>query len=160
MPCGRDSGLSLAPNLPSEYIEDMPAGRPTDYTPEIGDIICMRIADDEGLSAICRDDDMPQRVTVYGWLRKHQDFANNYTRARLDQGHTVADEMREVRRKVEAGTLDPAAARVITDALKWEAGKRAPKSYGEKIALIGGDETDSPIKMIQRRILDVKQPDE
>jgi transposase-like protein len=129
-------------------------GRPTDYTKELGDAFCVRVADDEGVAAICRDEGMPSRTTIYKWLREHTEFAHNYARARNDQGHTVADEMREVRRKVEDGTLDPAAARVIMDSLKWEAGKRNPKSYGEKVALIGGDEGDAPIKVVQRRIVD------
>lgn len=135
-----------------EYIKRM--GRPTDYTKELGDEICVRVAEDEGVAAICRDEAMPSRTTIYKWLREHSEFANNYARARLDQGHTAADEMREVRRKVEAGTLEPGAARVVMDALKWEAGKRNPKSYGEKVALIGGDADDAPIRMVQRRIID------
>lgn len=134
----------------------MTAGRPTDYTKELGDEICVRIADDEGVSAICRDERMPSRTTIYMWLRTQEEFANNYARARNDQGHTVADEMREIRRKIESGELDPAAARVITDALKWEAGKRAPKSYGERSAveLSGPNGGAIPISAITRTVVD------
>lgn len=132
----------------------MPAGRPTDYTKELGDEICVRVADDEGVAAICRDERMPSRTTIYKWLREHQEFADNYTRARLDQGHSVADEAKEVRRKVATGELDPAAARVILDAIKWESGKRAPKSYGEKIAMEHSGADGAPIELIQRRIID------
>jgi hypothetical protein len=41
----------------------MPAGRPSDYTQEIADLICERIADGESLRAICAGDDMPNKST-------------------------------------------------------------------------------------------------
>lgn len=130
--------------------------RPTDYTKELGDQICARIAEDEGVAAICRDESMPSRTTIYAWLRTQEEFANNYAHARLDQGHTAADEMREVRRKVADGTLDPAAARVIADALKWEAGRRNPKAYGDKAAveLSGPNGGAIPISAITRTVVD------
>ncbi len=40
----------------------MPAGRPTDYTPELGDLICSRIAEGSSLRKICTDDEMPHGV--------------------------------------------------------------------------------------------------
>ena len=129
-------------------------GRPTDFTDEIGDQICARLADDESLTSICLDENMPARVTVYGWLRRHKDFADNYARARIDQGHTAAEKMNELRIKVESGDLKPDAARVIMDALKWEAGKRASKYYGDKVALVGGDENDAPISVMKRVVVD------
>lgn len=126
----------------------MPAGRPTDYTVELAEAIAERLADGEGLSEICRDDGFPSRNTVYRWRRTIPEFNDVYARGREDQGHTVADEARRIRQLVEAGTIDPAAARVMLDSVKWEAGKRAPRFYGDKIALVGGDDTDNPLRII------------
>lgn len=110
-------------------------GRPTGYTEALAREICDRIAEDEGLASICRSEHMPSRNTVYRWLREYEAFRDDYVRARVDQAETVADELREVRRKVEEGVLDPAAARVIMDSIKWEAGKRSPTVYGDKSSI-------------------------
>jgi hypothetical protein len=114
-------------------------GRPSLYSEDLADEICERIANDEGLSAICRDPRMPTRTTVYRWCRESETFRDNYARAREDQGHTQADEMKEVRRKLEAGEIDAHTARVLSDILKWEAGKRSPRYYGDKIQHTGLD---------------------
>ncbi|WP_431196787.1 hypothetical protein [Pseudomonas aeruginosa] len=46
----------------------MSGGRPSDYTPEIAQAICMRIAEGESLRMICRDDSMPDKSTVLRWI--------------------------------------------------------------------------------------------
>ena len=66
-------------------------GRPTKYTPEIANQICYRLASGELLEDICAPDDMPDRVTVYGWTRTNKDFSNDYAQARVDQQHTFSD---------------------------------------------------------------------
>lgn len=58
-------------------------GRPTDYTKEIADEICVRLASGRSLLSIVNDDDdMPPERTVFGWLSKYPEFQQNYARAR------------------------------------------------------------------------------
>jgi hypothetical protein len=122
-----------------------PIGRPLTYSDEIATIICDRLAADEcSLSEICREDDMPSLSTVYRWRRDIPAFRENYTRAREDQGHSVADKIRDVREQVRSGVLAPDQARVIADTIKWESGKRAPKDFGDKLDLTSSDGTMSP----------------
>lgn len=46
------------------------------YTPELGALICARMAAGESLQAICRDDpSMPTEKTVWNWRRAHPAFA-------------------------------------------------------------------------------------
>ena len=71
-------------------------GRPTLYTPELGDKLCALIALGSSLRTICRDDDMPDASTVYRWLRLHNDFRDNYEKARADQADALADEILEI----------------------------------------------------------------
>lgn len=66
-------------------------GRPTKYTPELAKQICYRLASGELLEDICAPEEMPDRVTVYGWTREHKDFSNDYAQARVDQQHTFSD---------------------------------------------------------------------
>lgn len=104
-------------------------GRPSDFTPEIANLICERLADGESLRTICRDDDMPDRGTVRRWLASDEEFRRQYAHAREEQGDVYAERVVE-----EAMTAEDAATgRLRMDALKWAASKLAPKKYGEKV---------------------------
>lgn len=76
----------------------MADGRPTDYTDEIADTICLRLSEGESLNKICFDDGMPCKATVYNWLanEKHRDFLDKYTRARERQAETFVDECLDI----------------------------------------------------------------
>lgn len=76
---------------------------------------------------------MPSVVTVFAWLRKHESFLNQYTRAKEEQADTNAEDIQQLAYDVRDGNVDPQAARVAGDLLKWTASKLKPKKYGEKI---------------------------
>lgn len=44
-----------------------PRGRPSKFTPELGQEICNRIVDQLSLLRVCKADDMPSFGTVYDW---------------------------------------------------------------------------------------------
>ncbi len=113
----------------------MTMGRPTLCTPDTSDAICEGIADGKSLEEILRAPGMPTSTTVRRWIRENEDFRRNYASAREDQAHADDDKIRQITHKVLGGELDPAAARVAIDALKWTAGKRLPKIYGDKSTL-------------------------
>lgn len=104
------------------------AGRPSDYSPAVSDQICERLADGESLRRICQDSDMPNKATVFRWLNAHEEFRDQYARAREEQAETLADEIVLIADTEE----DANRARVKIDARKWVAGKLKPKAYGDK----------------------------
>lgn len=104
-------------------------GRPSDYTPEIADLICLRLSKGESLIKMCLEAEMPGQSTVYQWLQAHPEFAEKYARARERQADYLAEETI----KIADETQDPAKARLQVDARKWFASKVAPKKYGEKV---------------------------
>jgi hypothetical protein len=110
-------------------------GRHSEFTEEIGTAICVRIADGESLRAICEDDDMPERCTVFAWINRHPEFADQYARAREMSAEADADDVGHYARKAADGEIEPAAARAAIDGLKWSAGKRKPKKYGDAIQM-------------------------
>lgn len=79
-------------------------GRPTIYTPELRATICLRLASGRTLRSLCRDEDMPHRDTIEGWLIDCDNevnkgkawiidnFSGHYTRARTIQADNVHDE--------------------------------------------------------------------
>jgi hypothetical protein len=69
-------------------------------------------------------------TTLKRWLREDEELRAHYACAREDQADSFADEIIETSRDA---SLDPNDRRVRIDALKWAAGKRKPKVYGDKV---------------------------
>lgn len=135
-----------------------PQGRPSEYNEPMAAQICERIADGESLRAICRDEAMPAKSTVFKWLNQQATFADQYARAREAQADTMADEILEIADETafdsiesEGGGLKPdsewiARSRLRVDARKWLASKMAPKKYGDKITHAG--DPDAPVSLV------------
>jgi hypothetical protein len=128
-------------------------GRPSEYSQEIADAICERIAEGEPLRVICREDGMPAWRTVYDWLSKREEFSARFTRARDIGFDAIAEEALEIANtplegvRIEVGD-DGKTKTVSEDMLghrklqietrlkllaKW-----APKKYGDKLDLNHG----------------------
>lgn len=144
-------------------------GRPSDYSPEIADLICERIADGVSLREICRTEDMPSKAAVFRWLAAHAEFRDQYARAREAQADALADELLDIaddgdndwmERKGEDGQSlgwrengeAIQRSRLRVDTRKWIASKLKPKKYGDKLA-VGGDEEGSPVKVVAEVLL-------
>lgn len=124
-------------------------GRPTDYSEELGTLICGRLADGESLRQICRSDDMPDKATVLRWIPKQPAFRDQYAHAREMQSEHWADEILEIaddgtndwtERENKDGTTTEvvdhdhiARSRLRVDSRKWLMSKLAPKKYGDKV---------------------------
>jgi hypothetical protein len=132
-------------------------GRPSSFTQDIAEVICSRIAEGESLREICKDDDMPTRMTIYRWLAADPVFCDHYTRAREDQADTLADEIiaiadeqpeiiavtdkrtgELIEHKLDGAFLQWQKNRI--DARKWTAMKLKPKKYGDRQILAGDSE--------------------
>ena len=115
------------------------------YTKEIGDEICERLSDGESLRAICRDDHMPNKSTVFRWLYVNQIFRDQYARAKEEQADTLADDILDIaddgrndtyidddgKKRVDFDAIQRSRLRV--DTRKWIASKLKPKVYGDRI---------------------------
>lgn len=118
-------------------------GRHSEYTPEIGDKICHLISTTPiGTKTLCKMHDwMPDDSTIYAWRIRHNDFASNYTLAKAQQAHLLAENIFELcevethQDKEGVKRADPglvAVQRLKVDTTKWYASKLAPKIYGDK----------------------------
>ena len=109
-------------------------GRPSSYTQEVADEICMMIADGKSLDATLRVKGMPSRGTVIRWTQDNPQFQADYARAREHQADTFADAVVQI---ADNPKLTPENKRVMIDARKWAAGKQRPTKYGDKVELGG-----------------------
>lgn len=128
----------------------MPAGRPTDYTPELAEEICDAIASDsKGLCRLCKENDhWPARKNIYQWFKKYPDFRNKYMQAKEHQIEAIVDEVLEIADDTSHDTIIKTdndghekevcnsewinRSRLRIDTRKWLAAKLAPKLYGDK----------------------------
>jgi hypothetical protein len=113
----------------------------TIYTPEIADYICERIANSvDSLSYILADHDMPDRSTVYRWLKSNTEFREQYTLARMSQRDMLIDDIIQIADNINSRVeqiRDPKATfrelvkagRMQIDARKWVTARLRPKKY-------------------------------
>ena len=125
-----------------------------EFSPELFDRICERIAEGESLRSICQDEDMPSTTAVKKWLIKDDGGAlvAQYTRAREMQADTLFEDILDIsddarndwmQREGEGASgyalngehIQRSRLRVGTR--KWMAGKLRPKVYGDKVDLTG-----------------------
>ncbi len=126
-----------------------PVGRPSDYRPDVGDIICERLVEGESLRAICRSDGMPSISSVFRWIHQFPEFREQYERAREWQAEKFADEMLDIaddatndfmervdsegRVSYDLNGEHVQRSKIRLDARKWVASKLKPKKFGDKI---------------------------
>lgn len=107
-------------------------GRPTDYTKDMADKICEKIANGRSLRSICAEDGVPPMKTIYRWLEANEEFRHQYARARDKQADYFAEEIIEIADSAEAESAAVSKAKLQIDARKWAVSKIAPKKYGNK----------------------------
>lgn len=116
-------------------------GRPTKYTPELGEEICSAIASSElGLVHLVNaNPHWPDRATIFTWRRIHDEFRDKYIKAKEDQCEVVVEYMQEVMSEPhkwidkETGLtrIDVPMLRLKIDTMKWHASKLKPKKFGD-----------------------------
>lgn len=140
----------------------MATGRPTKYTQKLANDICSQLVEGNSLRKVCDGKGMPTVRTIYNWFAIHDDFLQQYARAKVESGDSDADKIEDIAEKVLTEHYDPAAARVAIDAFKWTAGKKKPKKYGDyrqvehSGAVKLSDMTDDQLK---QKLIDIQNND-
>lgn len=145
----------------------MAGGRPTDYTSELANEICARIADGESLRSICRDreEKMPSIRSVMRWLGLYEEFRQQYAHAREVQAESMFEEMLEIaddgsndwmeRTGKDGETGDKVVdhehvsrSKLRVDTRKWVLARMAPKKYGDATNLKVSGDAASPLTVL------------
>lgn len=135
-------------------------GRPTDYSNELADKICLRIATSkDGIHKISNEFNICP-WTVFNWKHEHEYFSHNYTRAKELQAEflkqqiidiaddsTNDEEFTEHGVKINREFVERSKLRVQTR--QWLMGRLAPKDYGDK-----KQDDDTPKEVIIRVVED------
>lgn len=123
--------------------------RPTDYTQELADRICSQLAEGLSLRTVCSAEEMPDKSTVFRWLRQHEQFRDQYARAKEESTDALAEEIIDISDEsievVKKGADKKSSAlaqvqRLRVDTRKWIMSKMKPKKYGDQLDLTSGGE--------------------
>jgi len=138
-------------------------GRTTDYTPELANLICERIASGESLREICKPEDFPDKSTVFRWIASNNEFRDQYARAKEAQAEAFADELLDI---ADDGTNDWMArngednagwvangehiqrSKLRVDTRKWVMSKLLARKYGDKLDLNHGGGLEISVKRV------------
>ncbi|HAD8110446.1 TPA_asm: DNA packaging protein [Salmonella enterica] len=126
--------------------EEKKIGRPSDYTEELAEVICLRLAEGESLRSVCRDDGMPSKQAVLRWLARNESFRAQYVRAKeegAEELFDIADDgtndwMEKLDKDGEAigyqlNGEHVQRSKLRIDTRKWYLSKIMPKKYGDRI---------------------------
>ncbi len=124
--------------------------RPSEFSQDIADQICDKIAEGKSLRKICDIEGLPDKSTVFRWLGTNTAFRDQYVRARDVQADYMAEEIIEIADDgtndfgfKEGDTAEGASASPVflaehvqrsklrVDSRKWLMSKLAPKKYGD-----------------------------
>lgn len=124
--------------------------RPSDYTSELAEAICLRLAEGESLRSICRDDVMPDKATVLRWIARHDVFRDQYAKAKLEGAEALAEEIFDIADDASNDWMERIGeedqpvgwqlngehvrrSQMRIDVRKWYLSKIMPKKYGDRI---------------------------
>lgn len=123
-------------------------GRPSSFTPEVGDAICSRMSDGESLRAICREEGMPHVGTFLRWVANDSILREQYETAMEQRADAMFEEMFQIADETNRDNIETengdrpnaewiSRSRLRVDVRKWALSKMMPKKYGDKVALVG-----------------------
>lgn len=105
-------------------------------------IILDGLINGQSLRAICRDDGIPKRATIFRLCKDDAEFCNQYALAYEFQAdyyaEMIIDKTQSLLDRSIAGEAQPhevAATSIYVDTRKWIAVRQAPKKYGKQAAI-------------------------
>lgn len=132
-------------------------GRPTIYSQELADELCLRIANGKSLNAVCKADDMPSKSLVYIWIANNSEFLDKYREATKQREDFHFDEMLDIADSVEPESSEIAKAKLKIDTRKWVLSRMNPRKYGDKPEADEEESNAQPVEVIVN-VRDARKP--
>ena len=107
--------------------------RITDYDFDICKDICNKITEGFNIKKVLEsNEDYPSFPTWCKWKRENIELLNLYVNAIQDKAESVDALIDDIFEDLRNGMLEPSAANVLIQTLKWKASKYYPKMFGDR----------------------------
>lgn len=113
----------------------MARGRPSDFNPIIAEAMCEEIASGSNIKKLAGTGMYPSEPTIYKWMKDNEDFLKQYLASRAIRAHARSDRMDDIVDRMVKGLIEPNVASVALTSERWQAGREAPRVYGDKIEI-------------------------
>lgn len=154
----------MSSETPSQDTSNL--GRPEEYTPEKGELICEELALGKSLREVCADNpELPNdKRSIFRWLYRHEDFCHQYLRAKQFGMYAKAEELEEIaddgtndymEREGKDPVVDHEAvqrSKLRVQTRQWMLERLAPKRFGQKVDLNHGGQADNPIGVLIQQV--------
>ena len=141
-------------------IESHAVGRPSSYTTERGESICLLIETHaRGLRWLAEHfpDVVPTVTTIQRWLVAHDEFRARYARAKDVQADLLIEEALDILDNVEPFGMGSVPNAIVSKAReqathrRWMAGRLAPKRWGDRMEHdVGSTAADTIAQLVKR----------
>jgi hypothetical protein len=139
------------------------------WTPELEEAICSRIAAGESVLSISKDPAIPSQDSIYRRIINDSAFSEKYARAREAQMELMSaeileiadDSSRDTKTGPEGGEYPDnewiSRSKLRVDTRKWLMSKLAPKKYGDRVQNEHTGADGGPIQFVTKSILEEKE---
>ena len=127
-------------------------GRPSKFTQALADKLCAELAQGKSMRTVTKSTTMPHMATIFRWLRIHDDFCEQYTRAKEESADALTDEMLDIADNATNDYMEELGkdgqskgyqlngdhvrrSTLRIETRKWLASKLKPKRYGNNISV-------------------------
>jgi hypothetical protein len=129
-------------------------GRPSDYTDELAEEICIKIAtQSKGILRLCEENEhWPDRSTIFRWKLDNQHFCDLYDKAKQAQLEVLHDDLITISDDTSKDLTENDSGKIVynnecvnrsrlkIDTRKWILERLAPKKFGAKQETSRSDE--------------------
>lgn len=114
--------------------------RPSEYDFILCEQICDLLADGDNIKSILKDSKFPSWSTFRRWKNENEELRTLYVNSQQDKGIALESEIDDVMAELKEGNIEPSAANVLIQTLKWKMAKFYPKMFGDNLDLTSGGE--------------------
>lgn len=111
---------------PETVADLMESAEPVQWSPALGMRIIKQMSEGSTIADITAQRNYPHRSTLCRWARKYPSFGEAFAGAKLLQGDSYKDEVRNLVDRVDRDDVSFQKARVMMDGLQWLAAVTNP----------------------------------
>ena len=125
-------------------------GRPSKYNYDLCVDICNEVAEGNNIKSVLKSKkEYPSFQTWCTWKRSHSELLDLYVKSIQDKAESVDADIDDIMYMLKNGEIEPSAANVLIQTLKWKASKYYPKMFGDRVDVTtDGEKVNTPTQVV------------